>query len=92
LPSDPAAGRDTHGETWGETCGGDDQPLGPDLILLDDELRQLVAELVCLDAALNRFPPDHRHHQFSAVLEERAERIRECRRRIGFSTAKEFHQ
>jgi hypothetical protein len=92
LPWGPAAHRDTNSVTRGEMRNGDDQPSRPDLMSLDDELRQLDADLGRLDAALNRFPPGHHHHQFSAVLEERAERIREYRKRIGFLIAKESHQ
>lgn len=91
LPSSVHAVCETCSLTSVRNEASDALPVLEGLLLLDEELSALDADLVRVNELLHRFPPGHRTGQFTEVLEGQSQRIREHRLRIVRSITQESY-
>jgi hypothetical protein len=92
LPSSVRTTPESSSDASVEKQVSDSLLLPPSLSLLDEELRELDADLARVNTLLDRFPSDRHLRPFTEVFEERAHQIREHRKRIVSSITKESYQ
>jgi hypothetical protein len=92
LPSPDRTLLEAGAEAGIETHRHDAQLVFTDLVLLDEEVEQLEADLDRVATLLDRLPPDHRLRRFTESLDKRAQRMRAHRNKINSLSIWEPHQ